>query len=1818
MATLTDADKREIGQHFVFGFHGHEISEDAKTLIRDYHVGNIILMKRNVTGIKQVHGLVKSLQQFAKDCGHTRPLMIGIDQENGLVSAFSSTPRYTAGTQFPGAMALAATGDPGIARACSLATAKEMKLAGINWAYSPVADVNSDHRNPVIGVRSFGDDAHEVAKYAVEVSDGLTEGGIAPSAKHFPGHGDTHVDSHLALPVIKKSEGELHETELVPFRALIEAGVATIMTGHMALPMVVGEQDKETPCSCSRTVTTGLLREQLGFKGVVVTDCLEMDAVAAKYTSEKGAVMSLQAGADVVMICHTMGLQTGAIEETYKAVSKGELSLAALRESGRRIEALKTRFAGTWENVFGEMDDTRLAGLLEAHAKLSERAYGASTAIIRGPLPKVGPGPVLVLTPEVESVNKAVDDAEEKNTAGPHYVAFAASVQRRRESTRHMVYSRDEDEVRAEVVDAVKEAVLVIFVTRNADRGEWQVRYLREVGLHGTEVVVVASCGPYDLVDAADVSYGCVGSFEYTPAALEAAAGVVFGEREMSRVLLQKFFARDKQKPAKVTALIDAPIDLPSSLSQDAISAHHGAFAPPTHPRPVQRPSADDHWEVLPEDATRVPSPRSQHQQFIAPVIPSRSSSLASLPQPANSPQLPTVVPNSPRSTSPFSTSNLQVNRNQRTDDRTARKRSPPIPGLGSPSGAPPESSDDHHTSTDPLRIEKDKKERKGFWDGMLRDRDKEKWKAEKEKERDRDRLDRIRDRDRREDDNGTAELTRMIGYLTATASEDWSIVLEVCERASTNEANAKEAARALRREFKYAEPKAQLAAARLWAIMLRNASDVFIQQISQRKFIDALEDVLTSPRTSPVVRERLMEVLAAAAFITSSRFQSVGKDKDKDGFRALWCRLKPADKPDSGVPFDTEDAMFSPPVVSLPRPLSQYSLETPIFAQSFSRDALSPTPPPPVHPSSRGRYQQRVIPPEEDMQRLFQECRIARGNADLLFQSLAYAGPDALDAGLIVEFLNKCRASQELIYTQIPWASAGAERSRADKAAHQHPRTQDLIVANTEDAPNELTTEEKLLAALLDANETLVAALRMYDDLARVASEQATEEKSKKDIRMELNDDFIAEPPAAYTGSSNAPSPPLPSPTFELPPVVPSPNHPLPRIPPSLAPSTNQPPSFHYGSQTNTPTLLVPPHPLGPRSPQIMTTSRTPSPDRISGRPSRQGSGDSEKVSISDAVEKLNIEDDMSYSDDDIRTPIRPSAKALGKRRGYEEPDDGESNTAFFGKTDSHRYSTAESDSDDAAFLPKRQPTRYVYDAAAERTAQHLREGHLVNDLYDDGFTVPLDDEYQSPVEPAPSSTPDKPSESTPTTVTSPTNVKAEPSGTGTLPAKPATPESLGLSYSAQVAKQFSAYQQTPSQERQQRTALPPIPQPGPSAIATHEGSADRNAQGRPIRPSEMKDEGKMFIGGLNWDTTDDGLRKYFLEFGKVDACTIMRDPDGRSRGFAFLTFEDPESVNAVLARDHVLDGKSIDPKRAIPREEHLRNTRYFVGGLSPSTTADSMREFFSTFGKIVDATVMVDRDSGRSKGFGFITFEDAMNSDQFVGKLGLILDDKQIEVKAAQPRSQRDQARNVAATRDAYFNDQESRTPSAPILALNAPQAGNPAASMLYQRMMHQMPPMGGTPGMNMMNPMMMGMPMGMGGMGGMSGMHNMGGGMGGGMGGMNGVVGMNGMGGMGMLGGMGPMGGGINPMAMRMGMNGPMGMGMMGQPGTAMGMGNVGMRMRQGMGMGMGGGGGGGAMGVGAGVGANAGRMPMNAGLGPSRMSTRGQHAFHPYAR
>ena len=371
------------------------------------------------------------------------------------------------------------------------------------------------------------------------VSRGLTGAGIAPSPKHFPGHGDTHVDSHLALPIIKKPLSSLLMMELSPFQTLINSGCATIMTGHMALPLVTGDN---TPCSLSKKITTDLLRGQMHFDGVVVTDCLEMEAVANGYGSERAAVLSLVAGADVAMICHTFARQRGAVLQTWEAVENDEWSVDELEGSSLRIKKLKESFAGSWEEVLGmKFDEERFEELKKRNEELSKNAYVASIALVNGPLPRIPKeeGTVLVLTPEMESLNKAVDDAEGvlrtdggqvRNTAGPSYLAFAAAIARRVASSQHIVYtSRD----RVSPSD-IKRASAVIFVTRNADRSPWQIGQLMEVhGQTGAPMALVQSCGPYDLLSISGrLSLPSIASFEYTEPALEAAAGVLFGENQ--------------------------------------------------------------------------------------------------------------------------------------------------------------------------------------------------------------------------------------------------------------------------------------------------------------------------------------------------------------------------------------------------------------------------------------------------------------------------------------------------------------------------------------------------------------------------------------------------------------------------------------------------------------------------------------------------------------------------------------------------------------------------------------------------------------------------------------------------------------------------------------------------------------------------------------------------------------------------------------------------------------------------------------------------------------------------------------------------------------------------------------------------------------------------------------------------------------------------------------------------------------------------------------------------------------------------------------
>ncbi|KAG7447273.1 glycoside hydrolase family 3 protein [Guyanagaster necrorhizus] len=519
---LSESLRREIGQHFVVGFHGQEVNDDIRRLIQTYFVGSVILMKRNVKDVGQVRRIVSELQMIAKEAGHERALLIGTDQENGMVSAMSSS---TAATQFPGAMALAASGSKEMARDVYAASGKELRLLGVNWAYSPVADVNSDMKNPVIGVRSFGDDAEEVAKYVVAAAQGLTSANIAPAAKHFPGHGDTHVDSHLALPRISKSREDMELTELIPFRRVIEEKCATIMTGHMALPLVTGG---DIPCSLSRQITTGWLRGDLGFEGVVVTDCLEMDAIAELSQGgcgiEEGAVRALEAGADIAMICHTMARQVGAIERVYDAVQAGRISANDLKDSGDRVKALKDWFAD-WSLPADDWNTVKAAS-----KRLSEEAYQKTITILQNGTWLKATDTVVCYTPRPESLNKAIDDADGvlrdgagkiRNTAGPSFAALAESISKRTKCV-HVVYPSDE-QVDWNGVSGI------VFVLRNADRSPWQLEWMKKAAGRKTNMVLVSCCTPYDL-NRVSVEHACLATFEFTAPAFEAAVGVIFGE----------------------------------------------------------------------------------------------------------------------------------------------------------------------------------------------------------------------------------------------------------------------------------------------------------------------------------------------------------------------------------------------------------------------------------------------------------------------------------------------------------------------------------------------------------------------------------------------------------------------------------------------------------------------------------------------------------------------------------------------------------------------------------------------------------------------------------------------------------------------------------------------------------------------------------------------------------------------------------------------------------------------------------------------------------------------------------------------------------------------------------------------------------------------------------------------------------------------------------------------------------------------------------------------------------------------------------------
>jgi beta-N-acetylhexosaminidase len=326
------AIRHEIGQLLIGSLPGTTITPEIRSLAREFSLGGIILFSRNIEAAEQVAELSIDVQTLATEL----PLWLSVDQEGGRVARLRKPF-----TEWPPMAVLGRSGDATLASRFAVALAEELKAVGITLDYAPVLDIHTNPKNPVIGDRALAEDADAVARLGAAIIRGLQDTGVAACGKHFPGHGDTSVDSHLDLPLVEHPPDRIRRVECVPFREAIAAGVAFIMTAHVLVPSL----DDERPATLSPRIVQAILREELGFGGVILSDDLEMKAIAKSYTVPDAAVQAIAAGCDGLLICSgDVDTQAATLEALVHAVEQKRIPYKRLEDAQNRLRRAKERF----------------------------------------------------------------------------------------------------------------------------------------------------------------------------------------------------------------------------------------------------------------------------------------------------------------------------------------------------------------------------------------------------------------------------------------------------------------------------------------------------------------------------------------------------------------------------------------------------------------------------------------------------------------------------------------------------------------------------------------------------------------------------------------------------------------------------------------------------------------------------------------------------------------------------------------------------------------------------------------------------------------------------------------------------------------------------------------------------------------------------------------------------------------------------------------------------------------------------------------------------------------------------------------------------------------------------------------------------------------------------------------------------------------------------------------------------------------------------------------------------------------------------------
>ena len=480
-------------------FRGTQAPAEVLDAVKNGVIGSFCLFSGlNVESPAQLRHLNESLMAAAEEGGHL-PLIIGIDQEGGQLIAVTGGT-----TELPGNMALGATRDENLAEQAGRVLGKELLAMGFNMNFAPSIDVNINPRNPVIGTRAFGEDPEWVARLGAAMIRGLQAEGLIATAKHFPGHGDTAVDSHHEVPVVPHAMDRMHTVELYPFRVAIESGVGAVMTAHVLFSAL----DDTTPATLSPAILTGLLRRDLDFGGLIVTDAMDMHAVS-RLGDEVSTRAALDAGADIILLAHV----------------KDQLALAeAVRDAGNP-ESL-ARIAAVREKLPRELPPLSVIGCAQHQAVAVEIARRAVTQVKGGALP-LDPTPedhIAVVTVRPQNLTPADTSASVK-------IGLDEAVRARHANTYgwELDYGADEDAIRDLLAAVPDDARFVIVGTINANDDASQAEFVRALIARGQNPIVVALRTPYDLAAFPEIeTYLC--TYSIRRVSIEAAAGALFGE----------------------------------------------------------------------------------------------------------------------------------------------------------------------------------------------------------------------------------------------------------------------------------------------------------------------------------------------------------------------------------------------------------------------------------------------------------------------------------------------------------------------------------------------------------------------------------------------------------------------------------------------------------------------------------------------------------------------------------------------------------------------------------------------------------------------------------------------------------------------------------------------------------------------------------------------------------------------------------------------------------------------------------------------------------------------------------------------------------------------------------------------------------------------------------------------------------------------------------------------------------------------------------------------------------------------------------------